>query len=371
MKGKRLIYIVSEIDKSLHFEWITPVLKQDFRLAFILIGTPDSALGKFLIQENVTVFSLSYRTKADIVSVWISVLRILIQHRPDIIHTHLWIANLTGLTAGWLARIRKRIYTRHHAMIHYNEFPSGLKWDKLCNWLATDIIAISRNVERILLQYDRTCKEKVTLIHHGFSFSYFRAVSHERIELLHKKYGIRSEQKPVIGVISRFAEWKGVQFVIPAFLKLREFFPNAHLVLANAHGPYEPVIAQLLALLPGTSFTRIPFENDLAAMYRLFDIFVHIPINRESEAFGQTYIEPLIVGVPSVFTLSGVAPEIIVDEVNALVVGYRDSEQLFERMRRLLQTPELREKLAHNGYHSIAGFNIDSYLRKLKGLYLR
>ncbi len=369
-RRKKLIYIVSEIDKSLHFEWVTPALKQDFDLAFILIGRRGSVLEKFLINENVRVFPLPYAGKAAIVRVWFSVFRILIQSRAEVIHTHLWVANLTGLTAGWLARIRKRIYTRHHAMIHHQEFPSGLKWDRLSNWLATDIIAISRNVERILVQYDKAPAEKVKLIHHGFSFDYFNSVSAERTVSLYRKHSIPPERKPVVGVISRFVSWKGVQFVIPAFVKLREVFPKAHLILANAQGPCEPEINALLERLPPDAFTTMRFENDLAALYRLFDIFVHIPVDAESEAFGQTYIEPLISGIPSVFTLSGVAPEVIVHEENALVVEYRNSEQTFEAMRRLLQQAGLSESLVQNGHESVRPFTMEIYLERLKELYL-
>jgi hypothetical protein len=53
-----------------------------------------------------------------------------------------------------------------------------------------------------------------------------------------------------------------------------------------------------------------------------------VPIDDTIEAFGQTYIEALISGVPSVFTLSGVASEFIENGKNALVVDYKNSEQI-------------------------------------------
>ncbi|MEX2231775.1 MAG: glycosyltransferase [Cyclobacteriaceae bacterium] len=370
MKGKKLTYIVSDIDKSLHFEWITPYLKTEFQLSFILIGRRDSALEDFLKSHDVPVFPISYSRKADLVHVWLRIFKILFKYRPDIVHTHLWKANLLGLPAAWLAGISKRIYTRHHATIHYKEFPSGLKWDRLNNRMASQIIAISKNVEHLLIECDKAERKKVRLLHHGFAFSYFQDVTADRINYLYEKYKISRYHHPVVGVISRFTEWKGVQFIIPAFEKLRISFPLAHLILANAHGNYEDAIDRLLTKLPENSFTKIGFENDLAALYKLFDIFVHAPVDPDSEAFGQTYVEPLIVGVPCIFTLSGIAKEFIEHEQNALVVDFEDADQIYVCMKRILHESDLRETLAENGKRSVTGFTMEKYLKGLKDLYL-
>lgn len=370
MNGKKLVYIVSDIDKALHFEWIAPDLKNSFDLSFILIGRPASALEMYLRDQAIEVFPISYSGKLAMPLVWLKVLRILLHRRPDIIHTHLWTATLIGLTAGWVAGVRRRIYTRHHATIHYKEHRSGIKWDKLNNALATQIIAISRNVRDILTRLDGADRKKIRLLHHGFLFSYFQNVSCERTNALFKKYDIDSGHWPVIGVISRFLELKGIEFVIMAFSKLCQHYPNAHLVLANAHGNYEPVINSFLSRIPDSSVTKIRFENDLAALYSLFDIFVHVPVDEDSEAFGQTYVEPLIAGVPCIFTLSGVAPEFIIHNQNALVVDFKNADQIYTSMLAILEDESLRQTLQHKGKASVADFTIERYLTSLKRVYL-
>lgn len=370
MKGKKLIYIVSEVNKSLHFEWIIPFLKAEFDLSFILIGTSGSCLEQFLKSERVPVSSFEYFRKSDLIGVWFKILKIFIKSRPDIIHTHLWKANLIGLAAAWLAGVKKRIYTRHHATIHYTAYRSGLKWDRLNNRLATHIIAISKNVEHLLICLDKAERSKVRLINHGFQFSYFRNVDPDRKRHLYQKYKINPEHHPVIGVISRLTEWKGVQYIIPAFRKLRASFPSAHLILANAHGDYSDTIDVLLAELPSSSFTKIVFENDLAALYQMFDIFVHVPVDEESEAFGQVYIEPLIIGLPCVFTLSGIAREFVIHEENAMVVAFRSSEQIHASIAKLLNNQPMVELLSNNGRKAVAKFTIGRYLDSLKNLYL-
>lgn len=367
---KRLTYVVSDIDKSLHFEWIACDLNAHFALTFILIGPSESALEKYLKAKHIPVHVFAYRTKSDLLKIWLGVLKIFRESKPDIIHTHLWIANLVGLSAGYFAGIKKRIYTRHHATIHYTQHRSGLKWDLLNNRMATTIIAISRNVEVLLTEWDGADRDKVVVIPHGFSLSYFTAPSQQRIRLLQEKYGIDENHRPVIGVISRLVEWKGIQYIIPAFAKLQRAFPNAHLVIANAHGDFENAIDTLLAALPTASYTKIPFEADLAALYGLFDIFVHVPTDPYAEAFGQTYVEALMAGVPSVFTLSGVAPEVVIGEKNALVVGFQNSNEIYQSMMRILTDPTLKARLIDNGKTAVQSFTIENHLQRLKALYL-
>jgi glycosyltransferase involved in cell wall biosynthesis len=367
---KRLIYIVSDINKSLHFEWAASFLSTDFALTFILIGQPNTHLEKYLRERNVKTYLVKFNhSKLTLLPVWLRVFWILINERPNIIHTHLWIANVIGLSAGFVARIKKRVYTRHHATIHHKEIPTGLKWDKLSNALATHIIAPSVNVKNILLQLDKASPSKVRVIHHGFDLDYFRQINSDNISYLKKKYGIE-DNAFVFGVISRFVYWKGIQYIIPAFQKILARVPTARLVLANASGSYAGEIHTMLKNLPPSSYVEIAFENDLTSLYRIFDVFIHTPIDASSEAFGQTYIESLIVGIPSIFTLSGVAAEIIQPESNALVVDFKNEDALFNAMSRLASDKLLRSKLSENGKDTANRFSFQNYITALKSLYL-
>ena len=102
----------------------------------------------------------------------------------------------------------------------------------------------------------------------------------------------------------------------------------------------------------------------------MFDIFIHVPIDLESEAFGLIYIEALAAGIPSIFTLSGVAPEFIQHELNALVVPHCSSTQITEQMNNLLKNNELRNKIIVEGQKIVAEkFNKDQMIASLKVIY--
>ncbi|MBL0742449.1 glycosyltransferase family 4 protein [Chryseolinea lacunae] len=370
MKRVKVFYIISDIDKALAFEWVNDGLdKHKIELHFLLLGKTETPFIEFLRSRNTPHHVVPYRGKADLLRAWWSVFKILRNHKPDVVHTHLWIANLLGLSASWLAGIRKRIYTRHHATLHYREYPSGLKWDKLNNRLATDIVAISKSIEEILVDWDGANPAKVTRIHHGFDLHYFEAIAPETVDRLRDKYKLAG-QHPVVGVIARYTPWKGIQFIIPAFKKIREKYDKGHLVLANAQGEYEGAIREMLRTLPEGSYTEIKFEANIAALYRLFDVFVHVPTDAHAEAFGQTYVEALAAGVPSVFTLSGVAREYIQHRENAMVVDFENSLQIEEAIVEILESLVLREQLTASGSDVVKSFGLGLFMERLENLYL-
>ena len=367
MKKFKLIYIISDVDKAVSFEWIALRLKEKYDLMFVLIGNKNSALKTWLTREQIRVQEIS--NSNPMIKQWIKLFVILYKENPRIIHTHLWMANLLGLSTAWTLRIKKRIFTRHHATIHYDEHPSGRKWERLCNYLATDIIAISKNTQSILIDRDKASPGKVKLIPHGFDLNYFTNVSSERINILKVKYDIERHGSPVIGIIARYMKWKGVQYVIEAFKSILKKHPSALLILANAQGNYADQIKKQLASLPPDSFKEILFEEDLAALYKVFDIYVHVPVDAQSEAFGQTYVEALASGIPSVFTLSGIAQEFISHKINAWVVDFRNSEQIAEGILEIHSNAELRDHLKIYGSSSIKGFTIDNHMVALEELY--
>ena len=166
-------------------------------------------------------------------------------------------------------------------------------------------------------------------------------------------------------------ELKGIQYIIPAFEMLLDKYPGALLVLANATGDYQNEIKKLLKKLPEKNYREIRFENNIFALYKLFDVFIHTPIEKYSEAFGQTYVEALASGIPSVFTLSGIANEFIEDRRNALVVPYKSSTAIYEAILLLLTDTNLASALIANGKNDVAEkFQLQKMISSLEELYL-
>ena len=367
-----IIYIISDIDKAISFEWIVKNLNYEkFNLTFILINSEKSYLKQYLLQKKITVFDISCKKKINLplaIFKCISILRIL---KADVVHCHLFFANIIGLTSAKIAGVKKRIYTRHYSTYHHDYFPHSVKWDKLFNLLSTNIIAISEIVKQVLIEKENVKSQKISLIHHGFDLSVFEKIDTTNLDFLNKKYNPEGKW-PVIGVISRFTELKGIQYILPAYEKVLGNYSNALLLMFNAHGDYENEINKLLYNLPPAAYKKIKFENDIITLYNMVDIFIQVPINKEIEAFGQTYVESLAAGIPSVFTLSGIANEFIKDRENAIVVPYENSEAIYNAIMEILNNKELRNKIILNGKRDVQKlFQLSEMIYKLEELYIR
>lgn len=369
MAALRVIHVLSSIEKSLAFEWLMPRLACEFDVRVILLNPGITPLETFLKEHGIPVYRITFRGKRDFPLAFIRLLMMLIRLGPDVIHVHLFDAQRLALPAAWLARIRKRIYTRHNSTLHHRYYPSGIKYDRWSNRLATNIISVSQATDYTLFELEGVSRSKVTRIPHGFDFQPFGHVTPDRVEALRRKWHIPM-RRPVIGLVSRYIEWKGLQYALPALAAFQRNHPDAVIIIANANGPYHSSVASLLAdFVPG-SVVCIPFEEDILALYPLFDIFVHTPIDPYVEAFGQVYVEAMASGIPVVVTPSGVAREIITSGKNGLLVPFCDSQAVTTALEELWQNPDFRQALALNARADVLSrFPIDSMTEKLMKLY--
>lgn len=367
---KKVCIVVSQIDRAIAFEWIVDGLSKKFDFSFVLIGKKGSFLSKYLAEKGIETYEIDYRGKRDVLKAVWQTFNYLRRKKFDVIHTHLVEATLYGLLSAWVLRVKKRIYTRHHSDYNYKYSPKGIKYDKLSNWWATDIIAITDQVQNLLIEKEKVSPRKITLIHHGIDTDYFEQRDNDRISILAAKYN-PCKKSPVIGVVARQTHWKGIQYTITAFVELRKTYPNALLVLANATGDYENEINRMLQdLLPADSYLRIKYEYDTSSLYKLFDVFVHVPVDEVVEAFGQVYVEALSAGVPCVFSLSGIALDFIKNKENAVVVPYCDSTAIVEGMQDILKNEHLRSDLIRNGREIVREkFSLQTFFDRLGKVY--
>ena len=368
-KRPLIIHVISQVNKSHVFEWMAVELSKNHNVCFVLLNESTSPLENSLLSHGIEVKRFRYRGKKDFISAFLKTLFFFWRRQPTIVHAHLLDGQLIGLTAAWLAAVGVRIYTRHTSNFHQMYHSKGVWMDHWCNRLATKIVSVSQATDVTLIQEEHVLPAKVVTIPHGFDLSYFNAPSMERINLVRKTWNIQTSA-PVVGVISRHIEWKGIQFIIPAFKKFLKDFPGAQLVLANARGPYHEQLKNHLQSIPPDRFIMIPFEADVVALYHTFDLYVHTPVDAICEAFGQTYIEVLATGVPSIFTLSGIAAEFVEHEKNAWVVPFKDAEAISKGLERLWIDKGFRTRLVEEGKRSVAErFQLKPVLAQLEMLY--
>ena len=216
MTRRRITYIVSNIDKALTFELVAEFLDTErFEIAFILLNPGDSALERFCRRMDVPVKRITYRGKKHLPRAFLTIFLNLVFRRPHFVHCHMFDAYLIGIPAAWLAFIRGRVYTRHNATYHREYYPKVVKFDVMANWLSSAVVATDENVKRVLTRDEGVPERKVRIVHYGFDLDRADNSRQSEIDGLAAKYGTVGKH-PVVGVIARYLDLKGIQYVIPA-----------------------------------------------------------------------------------------------------------------------------------------------------------
>ena len=236
-------------------------------------------------------------------------------------------ATLLGISAAFIARAPKRIFTRHHSDSNFYGCGTSIRlirgyiFDVFFNWLATDIAAVSKVVKDQMTEHEFVNSNKIVVIDNSVS---------DDFQIEHRKF--REGDRLKIGVISRLTGLKGVKFASEAFAKYYEVNNNCELTVVGEESDSAKDVRQVLSHLPQSSYQFIAKLSDTKAFYSDIDLFIHVPIRGTAEAFGLVYLEALFSGVHCIFTKSGI---ISADEELTKfckVVNFEDSNAILKEI---------------------------------------
>jgi glycosyltransferase involved in cell wall biosynthesis len=129
----------------------------------------------------------------------------------------------------------------------------------------------------------------------------------EAVEAFADRYRVRS-QRPVIGMVTRFAAEKGVEVLLEALPVILEKYPRVQVLFAGQHQNVLGELAYAERLLPrirrfeeagSWTFLGNLSQNELAALYPNLDVLT-VPSLNSTEAFGLVQVEAMMNGVPCV-----------------------------------------------------------------------
>ena len=259
------------------------------------------------------------------------------RERADIVHLHL--PNPAAAIACLLARITGALIISWHSDVVRQR----------------RLVRLYQPLERILLKQSaaivgtspvyiagspvlREHSGRCHLIPYGIDAAQFDddRVDHSLVEKLRQRFGPR-----MILAVGRLVYYKGIKYLIQAMPKV-----DAKLVIIG-EGPLRAELERE-AGLNGIS-GRVTFlgeiDDNLASYYHASDVFA-LPSCERSEAFGIVQLEAMACGRPVVNTQidSGV-PYASLDGVTGFTVQPRSSDAIATALNRLLDNPELRERM--------------------------
>lgn len=272
--------------------------------------------------------------KSDQVQVIPKLVKLFREMRPDVVHTHLFDDSLAGLTAARLAGIKMRVITKGDAAFHYYHTPKWVKFDRLNNWNATHVIAISEQNRKFILEKEHANPDKVIMIHHGIPIDEITRQSEKQKEAFIKRFQL--EGKRVVGTVSRFIEWKGHRFIILAAEEILKTYPDT-VFLFTGIGDQEMKLKQLIAdkgLENHFRFTGSINYADMPSLYGIMDVYLHAA---SFEPFGFVIIEAMANGIPVISSATGVAADAIIHRKNGVLTGQGDVSGIVEGLKYLFE----------------------------------
>ncbi len=269
--------------------------------------------------------------------------------RPDVVHTHLIHADLYGTLAARLARVRTVISSRHNDDNFRRLLPARLV-NRLFWRLTNAGIAISQAIARFSISVEGAPPAKLTTVYYGLTF--------QPLDRKAAGSALRGEldlpaSAPLIGMVCRLIDQKGVAYGLRAFARIAPQFPDAHLVIAG-DGPRRATLeaeAKTLGVIDRVHF--LGWRDDSAQIMAAFDLLLMPSL---WEGFGLVMLEAMAQTVPIVGSAVSAIPEVVIDGETGLLVPPRDVAGLASALATLLADAPLRRHMGLLGQDRVETF---------------
>jgi glycosyltransferase involved in cell wall biosynthesis len=280
--------------------------------------------------------------------------------RPDVVHTNGMKAHLL---AGLLTPPRARLVVHLHDFIGARRasrrlLPALQRIRRRAVFIANSQ-AVARDFAGI------APNAEVRTIYNVVDSEYFRDGTSEP-EWLASLAGLDppTPETTTFGLVATYARWKGHGLFLEAAGLLKRLRPATPLRFYVVGGPiYETLGSQVRApeLLEraraagvDSHFGLVPFQDDIARVYRTLNVVVHA--STQPEPFGRTIVEAMACARPVIVARAGGASELFNEGTNAVGFEPNDAVALAESMMRTLD-PNLRARLGRSArQHAVDSF---------------
>lgn len=297
----------------------------------------------------------------DIKSFW-RLYRCFRNEKPRIVHSITPKAGLLSMAAAYFAKVPIRMHTFTGLI-----FPSKrgffrellIYMDKSLCFFATNVYPEGLGVKNDLIKFNITSKPLKVLANgniNGVDTSLFNieAISQEEKIQLCTDLGIKAKDFVFI-FIGRLVRDKGINELIEAFVRLAAYKreknnANTTTIKLILVGPYESELDPLKAatikeIQNNANILSVGFQSDIRPYLAISSVLT-FPSYREG--FPNVVLQAGAMGIASIVTNINGCNEIIETNRNGLIIPVRDTQALFEAMKKLFIDKDFTHILAEN-----------------------
>jgi len=277
---------------------------------------------------------------------------------PDVIHAqHIWLLSWLAAKTGI-----PYVITAHGTdLMGYQQGPRFRRYAEEAAAGAKRIITISNDNDELVKEIFPACADKTVFMRNGYDPDRFypEPITKEQVR---EMLGFDPLERLVF-FVGKLAHFKGVDVLLEAARLYEDEHPNGILTLIAGEGELMPELleqAKKLAL-QGLHFLGHLDVKQLRDLYSTADVCV-VPSRREP--FGLVAIEALACGAPVIATNQGGLPDIIDDDVGALV-PVEDAAALSAAIVRELYRPDRAERGRNASKYARENYTQDSLMDSL------
>jgi glycosyltransferase involved in cell wall biosynthesis len=200
---------------------------------------------------------------------------------------------------------------------------------------------------KLVNSYPFLNERKVLTLYHGVDVEKYFPFPVEKKPVLGT-----NEKQPIVLFTGRMVAKKGPQILVKAIPKVLESVPNACFVFAGGEdfSPYMKLIVQLGIKKENYRYLGYVPTSDMPSLYNMASVYIAPSFE---DSLGIRILEAMSCRKPVVASDIGGVHEIVTDQRNGLLIKPGDAGELAEKIVRLLQNEDLRQKIASAGRQTV------------------
>jgi glycosyltransferase involved in cell wall biosynthesis len=320
------------------FNLATRLDRRRYRVAVCSVISVSGEQGAYvgrLREAGIDVSSLGVTRKHQLARAAGGLKRLLEDLQPDVLHCHMFHANVLGRRVGRRAGVPAVIATVHIAERRWRPWRFWL--ERQTDPLGTATVCVSQAVRDFHALKTRLPRERFVVIPNGIDTARFAAPPRQAPGI-REEFGIAADAK-LIGSFGRLDRQKGYRYLVPAFAELAGEM-NVELLIAG-DGPQRPKLQSMADRTGHADRIHLAgWRDDVPDLLHAVDVFAMPSVY---EGFGLALVEAMAAGVPVVASAVDSLPEILGargagGRVGRLVPPASPS-RLAEAIRHALDTP--------------------------------
>jgi len=330
-------------------------------------GTPAAAEGE-LSQPDVHIHRLPLvrplRPRTDVHAL-LATRRLIVDHRADLVHTHMAKAGTIGRLSAATVRPQPRTVHTYHGHVLDGYFRptierAFLTAERALAHLTDVIVAISPEIRDSLLELGVGTLEQYRVIPLGFDLEAHRAVQGQT-GILRERIGLGPDV-PLVGVVGRLVPIKDHATLLEAMVRL----PDVHLAVLGD--------GELRAELEATVANRgmqhrvhfVGWWTDIPSAMADMDV---VALSSRNEGTPVSLIEAGACARPIVATDVGGVRSVVAADVSGSLVPAGDPVAFADALDRVLADAALGRRFGQSGRERSLAFDQARLLRDIQGLY--